>query len=104
MFAPATARGLGTPDSVPWSQVPHGAERCGRRDHGTVVRRRVGPGYDDAPTCIAVVAGAFSPAGYAAIGVVAGLWLGTQMTTAPVGGLVYWLVVVVPAAVAAAHY
>jgi hypothetical protein len=85
-------------------QVPHGAERGGRREHGTVVRRRVGPGLRLRPTRFAAVAGACTAAGYAAIGVVAGLWLGTQMTTAPVGGLVYWLAVAVPAAVAAAYY
>ena len=61
-------------------------------------------GSDYAPTRFAAGAGACTAAGYAAIGVVAGLWLGTQMTTAPVGGLVYGLAVGVPAAVAAAHY
>ncbi|PSP50519.1 hypothetical protein BRC75_00585 [Halobacteriales archaeon QH_7_69_31] len=91
---PAAFRGL---------QVPQDAEHGGRGDHGTVVRRRVGPGSECAPTRFAV-AGACTAAGYAAIGVVAGLWLGTQKTTAPVGGLVYGLAVGMPTAVAASHY
>jgi hypothetical protein len=61
-------------------------------------------GSDPARTRAAAVAGAFTAAGYADVGVVAGLWLSTLAATALVGGLLYGRAIGVPAAVAAAHY
>jgi len=89
--------------------VAVGGGRAGRRTRSGVtgrIRAAVESlrGSDDAPTRVAAVAGAFTAAGYAAVGVVAGLTFGPQTITALVGGLVYGLLVGVPTAVVASRY
>ena len=61
-------------------------------------------GTEHARLRAAAVAGAFVALGYAAAGLVVGLWVGRHAATALVGGLVYGLLVGVPTAVVAARY
>jgi len=89
--------------------VAVGGARAGRKARSGVtgrIRAAVESirGTEHAHPRAAAVAGVFVAMGYAAAGLIVGLWVGRHAATTLFGGLVYGLLVGVPTAVVAARY